>query len=258
MNRNLVSIVSGGTRGIGSQIRDELLRRGHSVIFIGSTEDSVNRNQPQINLNQGQFVKGISINFQEWPTWVKSPWHQVIREAGQLATELQSDDLMAGIDKKNYRLDTLVNCAGITQTKSAIKTGPGDMASIMNVNFMSSVSLTQLVIKQMIRNSTVDGKRGRIVNIASILGDIRADVTVPGTAIYSASKAAVIQYNRVLSEELARWKIDVQTISPALVESTDMIQTLDHETLQKLRQRVGNGRLTTIQGILAEMGLSQE
>lgn len=255
MKQNLVSIVSGATRGIGSKIRDELLLSGYSVIYIGSNDDSVVKNQPRIKLNHGQFTKGISINFKGWPTWVDTTWSQFICRNGKIETKIESNDLMAGFDKKQYRLDLLVNCAGITQTTAAIKANTNEMADIMNVNFMSSVSLTQLALKQMIRNTKLHGHRGKIVNIASVLGDSSSNIIVPGTAMYSASKAAMIQYNRVLSEELKRLSIDVQTISPGLVESTDMIKTLDPEIQQKLREKLPNGELTSVNGIIAAMGL---
>lgn len=92
MKQNLVSIVSGATRGIGSKIRDELLLSGYSVIYIGSNDDSVVKNQPRIKLNHGQFAKGISINFKGWPTWVDTTWSQFICRNGKIETKIESND----------------------------------------------------------------------------------------------------------------------------------------------------------------------
>lgn len=248
-----ISLISGGTRGIGARIRDELLIKGHSVIYIGSTIDSVLANQPSAAIKQtlkpNQFIKGISIDFKSWPTRLNANWNQVIYRASNNDTldQFESDNIFAKIDKKAYKLDLLVNCAGITQTKPLIKTTPQEMQDIMNVNFMSAVSLTQLALKHMIRNPLEPhqaARRGTIINISSVLGDM-ADPTapvVPGTAIYSASKAAMIQQDHVIGEELKRWKIEVRSIAPSLIPGTDMIQSLSPEVHEQLSRKLANLR----------------
>lgn len=103
----------------------------------------------------------------------------------------------------------------------------------MNINFLSTVSMCNLATRSMIRCRKHQGVFPlQIVNISSILGE--SDMIVRGTSIYSASKAAVSQYSKVLSQEVSTLGIRVNTIAPGLVRDTDMIKNLSDSSQKGL------------------------
>lgn len=243
MKSHLVAVVSGGTRGIGRKVRDLLLEEGHSVIFIGSKQESIAENIPKVNLREHQLIRGIAIDFAKWPHWISADWYQCdIGSNGIITNEYYSNKL--SIDKRRHSIDLLVNCAGITQAALAIKTSPEEMANIMNVNFLSHVSLTQLVARNMIRSKTknVPGAKRQILNISSILGlpHELGGTILPGTSMYSASKAAILQFNHVLHQEFSQFNVSVKTITPGLISDTDMIQSLCPSSQHLLRSHINS------------------
>lgn len=243
-------------------MRDQLLRKGHSVVYIGSSKGSVLQNAPKVPLAEGQFVKAMAIDLSDWPGWASRPWYQcVLDQQGLPVRESSSNDIAHGIDKKMYHIDMLINCAGITQTKLALHTDANEMARIMNVNFMSSATLTQLAVRQMVRtrNRPLHGCHRAIISIASVLGDT---TLVPGTSMYSASKAAMIQHGKVLQRELQRLQIYVHTLTPGLVADTDMITRLEPAVQQQLQSTTPATTVDEITeqlfGLLAQLQRQQQ
>tara|TARA_B100000123_G_C25428058_1_gene295996 strand:- start:167 stop:523 length:357 start_codon:yes stop_codon:yes gene_type:complete len=75
-------------------------------------------------------------------------------------------------------------------------------------------------------------KCGSIVNIASTAGIFGDE----GTIAYGGSKSALIHSTKVLSSELGKFNIRVNSISPAIVE-TDMSSLMDQKSIERLNSR---------------------
>jgi len=83
-------------------------------------------------------------------------------------------------------------------------------------------------------------RRGRIVNIASVVGLIGN----PGQANYSAAKAGLIGFTRSLAREVASRGITANVVAPGFID-TDMTRSLPEEQRQALLGQVPLGRLGT-------------
>ena len=105
----------------------------------------------------------------------------------------------------------LVNNAGVDRSAKFLDTDPDRYADVMGVNLEAPWQLSQIFAKRLI----AQGLPGSIVNIASILG---FRVT-PGVAAYAVSKAAMVQFTRMLAVELARHEIRVNGIAPGYIWS---------------------------------------
>lgn len=145
----------------------------------------------------------------------------------QLAQELDAHFIMADVrDKASVekevkrilsqvqKIDILINCAGITNSKSFMDFTDEDWEEIFDVNVMGTVRFCRALIPHMQEN-----KFGRIVNVASIRG---YGIT-SGRAAYSASKAAIINLTASMAKELAP-SIRVNAVSPGFTQ-TDMSST---------------------------------
>ena len=84
----------------------------------------------------------------------------------------------------------------------------------------------------------IKGRRGRIINIASVSGLMGN----PGQANYSASKAGVIGLTRTVARELAGRNITVNAVAPGFI-ATDMTAALGEEAIAKIKKEIPLGRL---------------
>jgi len=119
------------------------------------------------------------------------------------------------------QIDAVVNNAGILIANSVEKLEEAQWDAVMNVNAKGTFLVTQALLPHMRAR-----RYGRIVNIASIGGKHGA----PLQAHYSASKAAVMGFTRVLAQEVGADGITANCICPGIIV-TDMGRTnLDDPT----------------------------
>jgi 3-oxoacyl-[acyl-carrier protein] reductase len=105
------------------------------------------------------------------------------------------------------RLDILVNNVGGARGDATWAASEADWDAVLQLNFLSAVRLTRLVIPQMQRQGG-----GRIIHIASIYGREWG-----GPMTYNASKAALISFSKTLSRQVAKDHILVNTVAPGSI-----------------------------------------
>ena len=106
------------------------------------------------------------------------------------------------------RVDALVNNAGILIANSVEDLGEDQWDAVLDVNAKGTFLVTQALLPHM-----RDRRYGRIVNIASIGGKHGA----PLQAHYSASKAAVMGFTRVLAQEVGADGITANCVCPGII-----------------------------------------
>ena len=111
------------------------------------------------------------------------------------------------VEREFGRIDVLVNNAGIN-VEGEVETLAERWRAAFDVNVFGVFALSQAVIPAMKRAG-----RGRIVNAASFA----AVIPSVGAAAYGASKAAVVQFTRVLASELGPWNITVNAYAPGMI-----------------------------------------
>lgn len=114
-------------------------------------------------------------------------------------------------------LTVLVNNAGLAIDHKLIDTPDADWDAVMDTNLRGTFLMAREAARRMIAAKIA----GRIVNIASILGQTAS----PRVHAYAASKAGIIHLTHTLAAELARDHIRVNALSPGYVE-TDLNQDL--------------------------------
>lgn len=136
------------------------------------------------------------------------------------------------------RVDILVNNAGIIKREDSINFTEDDWDSVMNVNLKTVFFLTQAVGKQFIAQHS----GGKIINIASMLsfqGGIR-------TPSYTASKAAIKGVTMTLSNEWAKYGVNVNAIAPGYMATNNTAQLRqDEDRSADILSRIPAGRWGT-------------
>ena len=127
-----------------------------------------------------------------------------------IKADLSSLEPLEGIIQKTVktlgRLDILVNNAGIIRRADAIEFTEQDWDEVMNLNIKTLFFLSQAAARQFIKQGT----RGKIINIASMLS-FQGGIRVPS---YTASKSGVMGITRLMANEWAKHKINVNAIAP--------------------------------------------
>ncbi|BDG59841.1 SDR family NAD(P)-dependent oxidoreductase [Caldinitratiruptor microaerophilus] len=136
------------------------------------------------------------------------------------------------------RVDILINHAGLNIRKPAVEITESDWDTVLDVNLKGIFLVAQAVGRQMIHQGT----GGKIVNTASVSA-VRGH---PRLAAYAASKGGIAQLTRVLANEWAPYRINVNAIGPGYLE-TDQTRTYlaDPQRRAEILSKIPMGRLGT-------------
>ncbi|WP_369199227.1 SDR family NAD(P)-dependent oxidoreductase [Streptomyces sp. PU-14G] len=194
--------VTGASRGIGFEISSALLTSGFQVVGVARklTDDYARL----------QESHGGRAGFLEADLGSRAGTHAVAKRIRACA------DLYG-----------LVNNAGVAVGGLHAGLPQDDMDSMITVNLMAPMVLSQAAIKAMSRR-----KSGRVVNISSIC----AQRPYRGLGVYTATKAALEGFTRVLATEAGAWGITVNCVAPGFVD-THMSSGIDETTRQRILRR---------------------
>lgn len=132
-------------------------------------------------------------------------------------------------------IDILVNNAGIIRRQDALEFSEKDWDDVMNLNIKTVFFMSQVVAHQFI----AQGKGGKIINIASMLS-FQGGIRVPS---YTASKSAVMGVTRLLANEWAKHKINVNAIAPGYMATNNTQQLrADEARSEEILGRIPAGR----------------
>lgn len=200
-------VVTGGTRGIGAAISEELHRLGYQVIANYGNNDEVAQN----------FRQRTGIEVIKWDVSAYEACQKNIHY----------------ITEKYGAVDVLVNNAGITCDGFMHKSTPEMWEQVIGTNLGSCFNLSHCVITGMRERNF-----GRIISVSSINGQ-KGQV---GQVNYSAAKAGIIGFTKALALENANKGITVNAIAPGYID-TDMVQAVSEDVLKKIVAQIPVGRL---------------
>lgn len=212
-----VAIVTGAGRGLGQAIARDFAASGAKVACVDVNEGLLTETVELINA-----AGGVAAGF---PCDVTN---------SQRVTEVVGE-----VVGKWGRLDILVNNAGVTRDNVVLRMKDEEWDLVLGINLRGTFLFTRAAAKPMIK-----GKRGRIINIASVSGMMGN----PGQANYSASKAGVIGLTRTVSRELSKRNITVNAVAPGFI-ATDMAAKLDEEVIEQIKAETPLGRLGSPQDV---------
>jgi 2-deoxy-D-gluconate 3-dehydrogenase len=130
-----------------------------------------------------------------------------------LAENDQRKVLISTLWERHGPLDGLVNNAGIIRRADAVDHSEEDWDAVLDINLKSVFQLSQSFGQRVIGA----GRRGKIVNIASLLS-FQGGIRVPA---YAASKHAVAGLTQALSNEWAGKGLNVNALAPGYIESNN-------------------------------------
>lgn len=219
--KNQSIIVSGGSRGLGLHICEQLLKEGNKVAtFARSHTDAMDRLAAEY---------GDAFYF--------TPLDAV--DAAGVAR------FVAEVADRFGALDSVVNNAAIGQDQLLMHTDLDTIQNIVNINIVGPTLLTRAAIKHMIL-----GGGGNICNISSICGSRG----YAGLSVYAGSKGYLDAMMRTLAREVGDAGIFVNCVAPGFFES-EMSSVLKPEQLNTIKRRTPSGSLSNDENIFKVVDL---
>ncbi|XP_062171693.1 tropinone reductase homolog At5g06060-like [Alnus glutinosa] len=183
--KGTTALVTGGTKGIGYAIVEELAG-------LGATVHTCSRNEVDVN----KCVR-------EW----EGKGFQVTGSVCDLSSRPQREELINTVSHQFHgKLNILINNVGTNIPKPTLEVTAQDFSFIMSTNLESAYHLSQLA-HPLLKGSGA----GSIVLLSSIGGLL----SLGGSSVYGASKGAINQLTRSLACEWARDNIRTNCVAPA-------------------------------------------
>jgi NAD(P)-dependent dehydrogenase (short-subunit alcohol dehydrogenase family) len=189
--QNKVVIMTGAGRGIGRAAAIAMARQGAAVVVAARTAAEIDQVARQI----------------------ESEGHTALAVAADVTDPAQFENLVMRTRQAWGRVDVLVNNAGTLGRLALVRhMTVADWKHTVEANLTSTFIGTHAVLELMIAQG-----HGKIINVSSSLAN--ANNILPGTSAYSASKAAIVHYSRILAAEVQEFNIQVNAVWPGLVET---------------------------------------
>lgn len=207
--KNKKVLVTGGTKGIGLAIVEEMLELGAEVLVVA---------------RDTRVLEGTLQHPNRW-----------FRLSGDVTNHEFRSQLLTKVNENWKKLDVLVNNVGTNIRKPFVDYREDEYRKLFEINLFSLVDLTQRAFP-LLKNSG----NASVINIASVAGSVDVQSGPP----YGMTKAAIIQLTRHLAAEWAPHQIRVNTVSPWYIETPLTEAVLKNpERLEKILARTPLGRV---------------
>jgi 2-deoxy-D-gluconate 3-dehydrogenase len=209
-----IALVTGASRGLGRGIAEGLAEAGADVAVVASSARIAETAEAISALGRRAFAVQADLG---QPDAVQTIVGSTLAAFG--------------------RIDILVNCAGIIRRAPALDVTEADWDEVIAINQRAVFFLSQAVARDMVTR-----RRGKIINIASLLS-FQGGITVPS---YTASKSAVAGLTKALANEWAPLGLNVNGIAPGYMatELTEALQS-NPERAASILARIPQGRWGT-------------
>ena len=217
-NKNI--IVTGGSRGIGAGIVKTAMEEGANVAFtyLNSIDEAET------------IVKEMG---QEYPN------QRCIASQCDVGDTEEMEKFVKAIITQFEHVDGLVNNAGITRDTVLARMTRNQWDSVINTNLGSMFTATKPLVLQMVKQ-----RGGVIINMSSVVGLYGNS----GQTNYAAAKAGMMGFTKALSAEVAPHNVRVNAVAPGYI-NTDMMNVLDSDTLDYVRDRINLRRLGSVDDV---------
>ena len=190
--RDQVAIVTGASSGIGLAVARMLIAAGVRVAMVARGAERL----AEVCAKLGPRALAFPLDVGEFAGLTALP--------GQVVAQLG-------------RLDIVVNNAGVHHRGDMLRHAPALLAEMFMVNLVAPVVLTRVAAEVM-------RPGGVFVNVASLAGKLG----VPGSAVYSGSKAGLRFWALAAAEDLGRRGLRMSTVNPGPVDTGFFDEDLEH------------------------------
>lgn len=183
-----VVVITGGSSGIGRACALQAAQRGAVVVLAARNQDELEKVRKACQMLSKHSAYAYPLDIGD-PDQIENFCQQTIQQVGDI--------------------DVLINAAGFGNFENTVDMDPTLIQKMIQVNVLGTIYITRLVARSMM------GRPGHIFMIGSMAGKM----ATAKSAIYSATKFAVVGYANGLRLELKPFDIQVTTINPGPVDT---------------------------------------
>ncbi|WP_270770601.1 SDR family NAD(P)-dependent oxidoreductase [Lactobacillus crispatus] len=187
---NKTILISGATGGIGREVVKKFLNYKCNIILIHRHK----------TLSSKHFIDSI---------YDKSA--NIIEVVIDLTKPTQLKEIENILQSKHLRVNFIINCIGIFEPSLVTSMDLKILKKLISANLYAPINLVNIALPFLEMNNT-----SRIINVSSVA----AKITNVGQGAYAISKSALNTYTKCLAQELSRFKVPVNSISPGFVKTS--------------------------------------
>jgi short-subunit dehydrogenase len=188
-----VTVVTGGSAGIGAATARELAGRGAQVVLAARGADRLEAQARSISRNGADTLA--------------------------IPTDIADSEAVEHLVERTYdafgKIDVLVNNAGIGWTKLLVNSAPAEIRRVVDINLTGAILMTRAVLPGML-----DRRDGAIINVSSVCGRVAVE------PLYSATKYGIRGFSLALRRQLVNSNVSVSLVSPGNIR-TDMTKDIN-------------------------------
>jgi len=207
-----VTVISGGSRGLGLALVEALVARGDRV---------------------ATFSRGVSAALD---ALVAARPEQLLAARVDAGDPAAVRGFVTAVVDRFGRIDHCVANAAVAHEGVLATTADADIEALVAVNLTGSIVLVRECVRQLL----VQGSGGSVVLVSSVV----AARGSPGLAVYAATKGGLEAFGRSLARELGPRGIRVNAVAPGFLE-TELSATLGEADRARIARRTASGRLGT-------------
>ncbi len=214
MTPSPVSLISGGSRGLGLALVEHLLARGDSVATFSRS------GSPALSVLAAAHPDRLFVDRFD-------------------AADSEAIHAFVSRTTKTFgRIDHCIANAAIAHEGVLATTRDDEIDAMLSVNVRGAIILIRECVRQMLASAPAPDRS------ITVVSSIVAETGSPGLSVYAATKAALEGFARSLARELGPRGIRVNAIAPGFLE-TDLSSTLPPEHRARIARRTALGRLGT-------------
>lgn len=180
------ALITGASSGIGLELAHIMAKEKHNLVLVARSIDKLNQLAEELIQTQGIKVTTYKAD---------------------LSNSEEIENLYKQTQEDGIEISYLINNAGFGEYGKFIENDWQKINSMMQLNMVSLVHLTNLFSKNMISS-----KFGKIMNVASTA----AFQPIPYMAIYAATKSFVLSFSEAIASELKDHGITVTALCPGM------------------------------------------
>lgn len=198
--KNKRALVCGSTQGIGKAIALELALMGANVTLVARNEEALKKVKAELNTEKGQQHSYIAVDFSQPEELKKAVTHYIERQG---------------------TVNILINNTG----------GPpaGPIANAQTDEFLSAFN-NHLICNHILAQACLDGMKksayGRIINIIST----SVKIPLKGLGVSNTIRAAVANWSKTLSNEVAQFGITVNNVLPGATNTVRLSGIIENKS----------------------------